>query len=110
MGRNNDLRVKPGQDSLPVALGEVAPGDSREEDVDLGIPDRLVDQVGTALVVEADTGDADADSPNLAAPIGGGGEGVKVLAGQLSAIGTARPSRSLEWALGVKETSKGPSS
>src|SRR5438552_6572699 len=64
-------------DSLPITLGEVAPGDSREEDVDLGVPDRLVDQVGTALVVEADTGDADADSPNLAAPIGGGGEGVK---------------------------------
>ena len=52
VGGDDEPRVEPGEDPPPVVLGEAAAGDAGEEDVDVALADRLVDQVGAALVVE----------------------------------------------------------
>ena len=53
VGGDDDPRVEAGEDALPVVVGEAAAGDAGEEDVDAALADRVVDQVGAALVVEA---------------------------------------------------------
>jgi len=72
VGWDYDLRVEAGNDPPPVVVGEVAAGDAGEEDVDPALSHCLVDQVGAALVVEADPGDLDRDAPDLAAAVGAG--------------------------------------
>src|SRR3954454_985289 len=72
VGRDHRSRVELGQDPPPVVVGEAAAGDAGEEDVDVALADRLVDEVGAALVVEADAGDGDRDAPDLAAAVGAG--------------------------------------
>ena len=54
VGGDDHLGVEAREDPPPVVLGEAAAGDAGEEDVDAALADRLVDQVGAALVVEAD--------------------------------------------------------
>ena len=95
MGGDDGAGVEPGQDPLPVVVGEAAAGDAGEEDVDVALADRLVDQVGAALVVEADPGDRDRDAPDLAAAVGAGGERVEVLAGQFAVVGDGEAEQQL---------------
>ena len=51
--------------ALPVVRSDTASGDSSEEDID-GIVGKLaiVDEVGAALVIEADPGNLDPDAPD----------------------------------------------
>jgi hypothetical protein len=86
VGGDDRPRFEPGQDPLPVVLGEAAAGDSGEEDVDAPLADRIVDQVGAALVVEAEPGDRDRDSPDLAAAVGAGRERVEVVAAEFAVV------------------------
>ena len=95
VGGDDGARVEPGQDPLPVVVGEAAAGDAGEEDVDVALADRLVDEVGAALVVEAQPGDGDRDAPDLAAAVGAGGERVEVLAGQFAVVGDGEAEQQL---------------
>ncbi len=95
VGGDDGARVEPGQDPPPVVVGEAAAGDAGEEDVDPALADRLVDQVGAALVVEAQAGDGDRDAPDLAAAVGAGGERVEVLAGQFAVVGDGEAEQQL---------------
>jgi hypothetical protein len=87
VGRHDEPRLEPRQDPLPVGGREAAPGDTREEDVDALLANRVVDQVRAPLVVEAHACDPDRDPPDLAASVGGGRERVEVLAGQVAVEG-----------------------
>ena len=72
MGGDHGAGLEAGEDPPPVVVGEAAAGDAGEEDVDVALAQRVVDQVGAALVVEAHAGDGDRDAPDLAAAVGAG--------------------------------------
>lgn len=65
VGRDDRSRVQLGQDPSPVVVAEAVAGDAGEEDVDVALAQRLVEEVGAALVVEAQPGDGDRDAPDL---------------------------------------------
>src|SRR5260370_35586735 len=93
MGRYDEARVERGKDPLPVVAGEAAPGDAGEEYVDAALADRLVEEVGAALVVEAHPGHLDRDAPDLSAAVGAWRERVEVLAGGVAGVGAGRAGR-----------------
>ena len=58
--------VDPALDPAPASASDDAPasGDARQEVVDISLGDRIVDQVGAALVVEADASNVDHNKKN----------------------------------------------
>ncbi len=87
MGGDHGRGLQPTEDSRPIVLREAAPGDARQEEVDATRPQRVLDEVGASLVVEAGARHVDADAPDLSALVGPGGERVEVIAGQLAVEG-----------------------
>src|SRR4051794_171002 len=97
---DDEARVEARQDPLPVAGRDAAPGDAGEEDVHRLVAQRVVVEVGAALVVEARAGDVDADPPHGAAAVRARREPVEVVAGQLAVHRHLAPEQELGVAAG----------